>query len=85
MAVNLSAPDILDANLLQYILEALRDLRVPAGSLTVEITESVLLREPELARRNMELLRVAGVRFSIDDFGTGYSSLSQLRDLRPTS
>ena len=33
----------------------------------------------DAARRNMELLRVAGVRFSVDDFGTGYSSLSQLR------
>jgi EAL domain-containing protein (putative c-di-GMP-specific phosphodiesterase class I) len=37
--------------------------------------------DPERAIRNMELLRVAGVRFSVDDFGTGYSSLSQLRQL----
>ena len=81
MAVNFSAADILDTGMLQHVLEVLRDTQVPAGSLTVEITESVLLHEPEAARRNMELLRVAGVRFSIDDFGTGYSSLSQLRDL----
>ena len=81
MAVNFSAADILDAGMLQHVLEVLRDTQVPAGSLTVEITESVLLHEPEAARRNMELLRVVGVRFSIDDFGTGYSSLSQLRDL----
>jgi EAL domain-containing protein (putative c-di-GMP-specific phosphodiesterase class I) len=81
MAVNFSAADILDTGMLQHVLEVLRDTQVPAGSLTVEITESVLLDEPEAARRNMELLRVAGVRFSIDDFGTGYSSLSQLRDL----
>jgi diguanylate cyclase len=81
VAVNLSAADILDASLLQHILEALREVKVPAGSLTLEITESVLVHEPAAARRNMELLRVAGVRFSIDDFGTGYSSLSQLRDL----
>lgn len=81
MAVNFSADDILDTAMLQHVLGVLRDTQVPAGSLTVEITESVLLHEPEAARRNMELLRVAGVRFSIDDFGTGYSSLSQLRDL----
>jgi EAL domain-containing protein (putative c-di-GMP-specific phosphodiesterase class I) len=81
VAVNLSAADILDAGLLQHILEALREVKVPAGSLTLEITESVLMHEPAAARRNMELLRVAGVRFSIDDFGTGYSSLSQLREL----
>jgi diguanylate cyclase len=81
VAVNLSAADILDASLLHDILEALREVRIPAGSLTLEITESVLMHEPAAARRNMELLRVAGVRFSIDDFGTGYSSLSQLREL----
>ena len=81
MAVNLSAADVLDTQLLQYILEALSEVKVPAGSLTLEITESVLMHEPAAARRNMEMLRVAGVRFSIDDFGTGYSSLSQLREL----
>jgi EAL domain-containing protein (putative c-di-GMP-specific phosphodiesterase class I) len=81
MAVNLSAADILDPDMLEFILGALRDARLAASSLMLEITESVLLHEPEIARRNMELLRVAGVRFSIDDFGTGYSSLSQLREL----
>jgi EAL domain-containing protein (putative c-di-GMP-specific phosphodiesterase class I) len=81
MAVNLSAADILDPGMLQFILSALRDTQVAPGSLTLEITESVLLHEPDAARRNIELLRIAGVRFSIDDFGTGYSSLSQLREL----
>lgn len=81
VAVNLSATDILDAGVLRHILEALSAVKIPAGSLTLEITESVLVHEPAAARRNMEMLRVAGVRFSIDDFGTGYSSLSQLREL----
>jgi EAL domain-containing protein (putative c-di-GMP-specific phosphodiesterase class I) len=81
VAVNLSAADIIDPGMLQFILSALRDTQIAPGSLTLEITESVLLHEPEVARRNIELLRIAGVRFSIDDFGTGYSSLSQLREL----
>jgi diguanylate cyclase (GGDEF)-like protein len=81
VAVNLSATDICDPQLLEYILGCLRDVRVPAGSLTLEITESAFMADAAGARRNMELLRVAGVRFSIDDFGTGYSSLSQLRQL----
>ncbi len=81
MAINLSAADIVDPDMLEFILGALRDARLAASSLMLEITESVLLHEPETARRNMEMLRVAGVRFSIDDFGTGYSSLSQLREL----
>jgi diguanylate cyclase (GGDEF)-like protein len=80
-AVNLSASDLLDERLLQDILGALRDFNLPSGALTLEITESVLLREPHTVKRNIELLRVAGVRFSVDDFGTGYSSLSQLREL----
>jgi EAL domain-containing protein (putative c-di-GMP-specific phosphodiesterase class I) len=37
-----------------------------------------VMRDPQVAARNMQLLRIAGVRFSIDDFGTGHSSLSQL-------
>ena len=81
MAVNLSAADLLDQNLLQDILGVLRDVRLPSGSLTLEITESVLLHDAAAVSRNIELLRIAGVRFSIDDFGTGYSSLSQLREL----
>jgi len=81
MAINLSGADIVDPDMLEFILGALRDARLAASSLMLEITESVLLHEPQIARRNMELLRVAGVRFSIDDFGTGYSSLSQLREL----
>jgi diguanylate cyclase (GGDEF)-like protein len=81
LAVNLSAADIVDPGMLEFILGALHDAKLATSALTLEITESVLLNEPELARHNMELLRVAGVRFSIDDFGTGYSSLSQLREL----
>jgi EAL domain-containing protein (putative c-di-GMP-specific phosphodiesterase class I) len=79
IAVNLSAEDLLDPDLLRHILGSLRDARLAPGALTLEITESVLLKEPEAARRNIEMLRIAGVRFAIDDFGTGYSSLSQLR------
>jgi diguanylate cyclase (GGDEF)-like protein len=79
MSVNLSVADVLNPDLLQYILGSLRDARLTPGALTLEITEGVLLEEPEAARRNIEMLRLAGVRFSIDDFGTGYSSLSQLR------
>jgi diguanylate cyclase (GGDEF)-like protein len=81
LAVNLSATDLVDPELLQHILESLRRVRVPADSLVLEITESAFIADAEGARRNMELLRIAGVRFSVDDFGTGYSSLSQLRQL----
>jgi diguanylate cyclase (GGDEF)-like protein len=78
LAVNLSAPDILDPDLGDAILQLLREHRVESTSLLLEITESAVMRDPQLAVRNMQLLRIAGVRFSIDDFGTGHSSLSQL-------
>ncbi|MEO8307033.1 MAG: EAL domain-containing protein [Pseudomonadota bacterium] len=81
VAVNLSATDLVDPDLLEHILESLRKVHVPADSLMLEITESAFIHDGATASRNMELLRVAGVRFSVDDFGTGYSSLSQLRQL----
>ena len=81
VAVNLSAPDILDPDLGDEILYLLRTRRVEPSQLLLEITESAVMRDPHLAARHMQLLRVAGVRFSIDDFGTGHSSLSQLNML----
>jgi len=81
LAVNLSAGDIVDPGLGDAILRLLAEFRVPSTSLVLEITESAMMRDPLAAAGNMELLRVAGVRFAIDDFGTGYSSLSQLRKL----
>jgi diguanylate cyclase len=79
VAVNLSAPDILDPDLGDEILRLLQQHRVEPTALLLEITESAVMRDPQLAARNMQLLRIAGVRFAIDDFGTGHSSLSQLR------
>jgi len=78
LAVNLSAPDILDPTLGDEILALLRLHSVHPTSLLLEITESAVMRDPHLAVRHMQLLQIAGVRFAIDDFGTGHSSLSQL-------
>ena len=78
LAVNLSAPDILDPDLSEEILKLLRLYHVESTELVLEITESAVMQDPQAAARNMQLLRIAGVRFSIDDFGTGHSSLSQL-------
>jgi diguanylate cyclase (GGDEF)-like protein len=81
IAVNLSASDIIDPTLPDYILRELGQRGVAASRLILEITESAFMRDAATASRHMEYLRVAGVRFSIDDFGTGYSSLSQLQKL----
>jgi len=78
LAVNLSAPDVLDPTLPDEVLHLLRTHNVSSTSLLLEITESAVMRDPKLASRNMQVLRSAGVRFAIDDFGTGQASLSQL-------
>ena len=81
VAVNLSASDILDPQLGTEVLRSLEKHGISPTKLLLEITESAVMRDPVLAARHMQLLRVAGVRFAMDDFGTGYSSLSQLSRL----
>ena len=81
LAVNLSAPDILDPDLGAGILRMLAGCQVEPAALLLEITESAVMRDPELAARHMQPLRAAGVQFALDDFGTGHSSLSLLSRL----
>jgi len=81
VAVNLSAPDIMDPQLVEEIQACLHEWAVQPSRLVLEITESAVMRDPTLAARHMHLLKLAGVRFAIDDFGTGHSSLAQLSRL----
>lgn len=81
LAVNISAADILDAELAPRLLADLRRAGVAPSRLILEITETAVMRDRVSAARHMELLRVAGIRFSIDDFGTGHSSLLLLQAL----
>lgn len=79
VAVNLSAKQ-LDATLPSVVSEALVRNGLPATSLTLEVTESAVVDDPD-AVSSLERLREIGVTVSLDDFGTGFSSLSALRDL----
>ena len=79
MHVNLSAKQFLQPNLLEHIAVALDESGVDAGRLHIEVTESVVIENPEAAAELLERLRATGVGISLDDFGTGYSSLSSLR------
>jgi EAL domain-containing protein (putative c-di-GMP-specific phosphodiesterase class I) len=81
VSVNLSAADFADGGLASRVLQLLTRHRVPATRLILEVTESTIMREPQLAAQVMQQLRTAGVRFAIDDFGTGHSSLAQLHAL----
>jgi EAL domain-containing protein (putative c-di-GMP-specific phosphodiesterase class I) len=76
--VNLSARQLADAHLVDDVAAALAASGLAPGLLVLEITESVLMRDPEPAGRRLEQLKQLGVRIAIDDFGTGYSSLEYL-------
>jgi len=79
MAVNLSARQFQQVDLVERIREALEDEEMEPWRLKVEVTESTLMADPRAARHMLERLRALSVRVGIDDFGTGYSSLSHLR------
>lgn len=81
VAVNLSAQQLLDSALEETVSRALHRSKLSGGDLELEITESVLMQEPERSIERLSGLRKLGVRLSIDDFGTGYSSLGYLRVL----
>ena len=78
MSVNLSARQFSDPDLVTIVLGAARDAGIDPGSLTLEITESVLMQHTASTIEKLAQLRANGVRLAIDDFGTGYSSLSYL-------
>jgi diguanylate cyclase len=82
IAFNLSARSLYGPELTRFIIECLRTSGVPPSQLTVEITESVIMVNPERAMEVLTGLTDLGVKLSIDDFGTGYSSLGYLRNLR---
>lgn len=79
VSVNLSAVQFRSSNLSSRILEILREEEFPPSCLELEITESVMLKNPDEAMRVMDTLCAEGVQMAIDDFGTGYSSLSYLK------
>jgi diguanylate cyclase (GGDEF)-like protein/PAS domain S-box-containing protein len=81
MSVNLSARQLQDPGLVDDIADALRRSGLPPALLTLELTESVLVRGGDTVLDALRALRGLGVRLALDDFGTGYSSLSYLRDL----
>jgi diguanylate cyclase (GGDEF)-like protein len=81
VAVNLSAADVQDASLPDFIADVLERYAVPSDLLTVEITEGMLVEDPTQALAVLSRLNERGVRASLDDFGTGYSSLAYLKRL----
>ncbi len=81
LAVNVSARELAEPDLVDVVLGVLAGSGLPPTSLTLEVTESLMMADVGQAAAALERLRATGVRVAIDDFGTGYSSLSYLEDL----
>ena len=79
ISVNASARQLERPEFVEEVRTALEDSGLPPASLTVEITETVLMREPDATAHLLTDLKELGVRIAVDDFGTGYSSLAYLR------
>ncbi len=81
VAVNLSAKQLKRGNLVKLVDEILRDTGLEGRYLELEITETMVMHDPERFIPILEALKELGVKLSVDDFGTGYSSLSYLKRL----
>jgi EAL domain-containing protein (putative c-di-GMP-specific phosphodiesterase class I) len=81
VAINISAADLLSPGLADELAELVRDVGLPPGSLTLEITERDVVDDVERTRATLQELRTRGITVAVDDFGTGFSSLAYLARL----
>ncbi len=82
VAVNISARQFLQQDVVNWVMRTLRETGIPPEQLELEFTESLIAQDVDKVITTFNQLRVAGVKLSIDDFGTGYSSLSYLKRFR---
>ncbi len=80
-AINLSARELVQSDCVDAIRSAVRASGVDPSTLTVEVTESMFVTDPDRAIHNLNQIRSLGISIALDDFGTGYSSLTYLRQL----
>jgi diguanylate cyclase (GGDEF)-like protein/PAS domain S-box-containing protein len=79
IAVNISAVEFQDRNFLEGVHDILTETGLAPGSLQLELTEGVLMKDADATASVLRELKAMGVQLAVDDFGTGYSSLSYLR------
>ncbi len=81
VSINVSSKQFHQKDFCERVINALEFYDIPPCNITLEITESALLKSFDDTRMKMQKLKQFGVRFSIDDFGTGFSSLAYLKQL----
>lgn len=79
ISVNVSAKQLQEESLVDTIKQNFETYGVDANTLGIELTETAIIVEPELALTRLEMIKQLGIKLSMDDFGTGYSSLSYLK------
>jgi diguanylate cyclase (GGDEF)-like protein len=82
IAVNLSPVQVRDPALVEFVTGVIEDTSIEPSRVILEVTEGVLIDDPEEAKVRLDALRALGVRLALDDFGTGYSSLAYLQQFR---
>jgi len=80
ISINLSARSLHRPSLIQWVREVLQKYSLPPHQLTLEIVETALIQDVDLAKQVFSSLRNLGVRIGLDDFGVGYSSLSYINE-----
>jgi EAL domain-containing protein (putative c-di-GMP-specific phosphodiesterase class I) len=81
MAVNISMPQFRDPNFIDTVKNIITECALEPDRIELEITESVVMDEPQIVIEALQELKVFGVKVAIDDFGTGFSSMSYLQQL----
>jgi EAL domain-containing protein (putative c-di-GMP-specific phosphodiesterase class I) len=81
MAVNISAVDLTDLSLPHTVSALLSEFTMAPNKLILEVTESAVMGDPEVAINSLNMLSRMGIKLSIDDFGTGFSSMAQLKKM----
>ena len=84
LSINLSMSEFMSPGLKEFIQETMNELEIPIHHLIIEITETMMMREPDVVIKKINALNHLGIRISIDDFGMKYSSLNLLKQL-PTN
>jgi EAL domain-containing protein (putative c-di-GMP-specific phosphodiesterase class I) len=81
VAVNLSPMQVRDRKFVDLVAAVLAESRIAPSRLVLEVTEGVLIDNPEAAKSRLDDLRALGLKLALDDFGSGYSSLTYLQRL----
>ncbi len=84
LSINISARDLVSGTLSELLTSLLEERRIAAHHLTIELTETAAMDDPDKGWRALKELADIGVHIAIDDFGSGYSSLSYLKQLPAT-